>query len=452
MGTFCEKCPPGTKGQKEAGTSRTCTDCGIGYASSAPGSIACSKCIGNAATGIALNSTKCVGCKSGEVTDSVHAICSPCAGGAYRVGNAEAGDLPTCEECPARGTVCRNGKLTLERNAWYDFEKNAIISSETKMHTCLNDVCCLVSPAAVNAPAATTDAEMLACNVALGYFGPLCGACDRDNEQGHGFFTRSGQGCGECWLTQLTWFAVSAMALALLFVIGYFVVRHSFAASQGDYSATVQKVMISHLQMLGVLGIFKARGTEVFNDVVNRPAEIIVGSFTSMLPVKCALQSQIYGPFLLNMGMPLIMLAIAAVILIPKALGERCMRDRRKGRQAPPFKGKFNLPRRLVVLTALRDPMAAADVAEWHAPFKPSQRISGVVVFILFSFYPTLVASVASLYNCTHDIEGSAYLVVDLTVKCYEGTHLLFMAFAFIGAIVCVPRVFSPTPPFLALE
>jgi hypothetical protein len=228
------------------------------------------------------------------------------------------------------------------------------------------------------------------------------------------------------------------MAVALLFVIGYFVVRHSFAASQGDYSATVQKVMISHLQMLGVLGIFKARGTAVFNDVVNRPAEIIGGSFTSMLPVKCALQSQIYGPFLLNMSMPLIMLALAAVILIPKALGERCMRERRKGHEAPPFKGKLNLPRRLVVLTALRDPMTAADIAEWHAPFKSSQRFSGVVVFVLFSFYPTLVASVASLFNCTQAIEGSAYLVVDLTVKCYEGMHLLFMAFAFIGAVVCV--------------
>jgi len=344
--------------------------------------------------------------------------------------------------------VCRDGTLTLERKAWYDFAKNAIISSETKMHTCLNDVCCLVSSAAVNASAAaTTDAETLACNVALGYFGPLCGACDRDNEQGRGFFTRSGRGCGECWLPWITWSTVSTMAVALLFVIGYFVVRHSFAASQGDYGATVQKVMISHLQMLGVLGIFKARGTAVFNDVVNRPAEIIGGSFTSMLPVKCALQSQIYGPFLLNMSMPLIMLALAAVILIPKALGERCMRERRKGHEAPPFKGKLNLPRRLVVLTALRDPMTAADIAEWHAPFKSSQRFSGVVVFVLFSFYPTLVASVASLFNCTQAIGGSAYLVVDLTVKCYEGMHLLFMAFAFIGAVVCVYCVmFLPAP------
>lgn len=52
------------------------------------------------------------------------------------------------------------------------------------------------------------------------------------------------------------------------------------------------------------------------------------------------------------------------------------MRERRKGHEAPPFKGKLNLPRRLVVLTALRDPMTAADIAEWHAPFKSSQQIS----------------------------------------------------------------------------
>ena len=53
--------------------------------------------------------------------------------------------------------------------------------------------------------------------------------------------------------------------------------------------------------MLGVLGIFKAKGTATFNEIASRPAEVVGGSVTSMLPIKCALQSQIYGPFLLTM-------------------------------------------------------------------------------------------------------------------------------------------------------
>ena len=47
--------------------------------------------------------------------------------------------------------------------------------------------------------------------------------------------------------------------------------------------------------MLGVLGIFKAKGTATFNKFVNRPAEIVGGSFTSVLPIKCTLGSQAYG-------------------------------------------------------------------------------------------------------------------------------------------------------------
>jgi hypothetical protein len=71
----------------------------------------------------------------------------------------------------------------------------------------------------------------------------------------------------------------------------------SFDRLPGDYSSVVNKILISHLQMLGVLGIFKAKGTAIFNEVVNRPAEIVGGSFTSVLPIKCALGSQVYGAF-----------------------------------------------------------------------------------------------------------------------------------------------------------
>ena len=64
--------------------------------------------------------------------------------------------------------------------------------------------------------------------------------------------------------------------------------------------------------MLGVLGIFKAKGTDVFNEVASRPAEVVGGSFTSLLPIKCALNSQIYGPFLITMLLPFVLLIVAA--------------------------------------------------------------------------------------------------------------------------------------------
>ena len=58
--------------------------------------------------------------------------------------------------------------------------------------------------------------------------------------------------------------------------------------------------------MVGVLGIFKARGTKVFNDVIGKASEVGGGSVTSILPIKCLLSanSDIYGSFLLNMALP----------------------------------------------------------------------------------------------------------------------------------------------------
>jgi hypothetical protein len=131
---------------------------------------------------------------------------------------------------------------------------------------------------------------------------------------------------------------------------------------------------MSYLQMIGVLGVYKAKGTAVFNEVASRPAEIVGGSITSMMPIKCALKSQIYGPFLLTMALPFALPAIAAFLLIPKMIYEKLTRKHRVGKEAPPFKGKCSLPSWVACCRPLRKPMTAADVAEWHDVFHPTHR------------------------------------------------------------------------------
>ena len=141
------------------------------------------------------------------------------------------------------------------------------------------------------------------------------------------------------------------------------------------------------------MGVFKAKGTAVFNDVASRPSEIVGGSFTSLLPIKCALNSQIYGPFILNMSAPPAALIAAAVLMIPKYLLERKIRKARADAIAPVFKGKFNLPRMLAVHTLLRAPMTATDVTEWFGTFRPLERIAGVFTFLLFFLYVVAISS-----------------------------------------------------------
>ena len=149
--------------------------------------------------------------------------------------------------------------------------------------------------------------------------------------------------------------------------------------------------------MLGVLGIFKAKGTDVFNEVASRPAEVVGGSFTSLLPIKCALNSQIYGPFLITMLLPFVLLIVAALLVIPKVLVELLLRRGRDEEEAPVFKGRMNIPRLLAVYRPMRLPMHEGEVIAWRGNFHAMERFSGVVVFIVFTLFPTLVASVASI-------------------------------------------------------
>ena len=420
--TKCEAC---VEGQFTSSTGLTsCSDCQPGEylpLQDITTATACKACgVGSVSTSI--KATACNGCGNGAVPDLNSAACDTCATGAYKVKATS-----KCSECPASGVNCAGGVLKLENKAWYA-PSTVVFTSTTKMHKCFNDESCETYD----------ENSRVRCNIGKGYLGPLCGGCDRDNKQGAGFFTRSGLGCAKCWIDSLSWLAFVGIGLGVVFAMTYLGVHHTFAAPKGEYGATVQKILMSHLQMLGVLGIFKARGTQVFNDVVNRPAEIVGGSFTSLMPIKCALKSQVYGPFLLNMSLPFILLFIAAVIMIPKYLYEKFARQRRIDNDdpVPTFKGVFNLPRVLAPFSFLRLPMTLADVKAWKAKsFSVQGRFAGVAVFTMFTLYPTLVSSIASIWNCTGMIDGSRYLVADLTVVCYESRHNVFIFLASVGAL-----------------
>ena len=55
--------------------------------------------------------------------------------------------------------------------------------------------------------------------------------------------------------------------------------------------------------------------------------------------------------------------------------------------------------------------------------FKPLRRFVAVMVLVMYSLYPTLVASTASIFNCTNAIGGKRFLIADLSVTCYEGAE-----------------------------
>jgi hypothetical protein len=138
------------------------------------------------------------------------------------------------------------------------------------------------------------------------------------------------------------------------------------AAGEGNYTSSAVKLLFSHLQMLGVLGIFKAKGTAVFNSVMSRPAEVVGGSVTSALPIKCALNSQAYGTFIATMVLPLLVPSIATVFLTPMVFISRHMVKKRNAEPIPTYSGRCGIPRVFARWRCLRVPMDAKTRAQWR--------------------------------------------------------------------------------------
>ena len=257
------KCSAGkhSDGQKGLVSDSQCVGCPGGRFSTASGVTTALDCIGVCRSGRYSNETGqvdsgscatcdpnlvsipgksyCRECLGGEFADQESATCTSCPANTYHFRSSE----EDCTTCPAVGTECLDSQLQIIDKFWVNSPANTSafeIGKETKLYPCANDESCLHSP---------RNARHVDCDISLGYFGPLCGACDRDNVQGHGTFTRSGRGCTKCWNDAESWGGVLGIALSIVLVVTYLVAHHSFAAPKGEYGATVQKIAMSYLQV-----------------------------------------------------------------------------------------------------------------------------------------------------------------------------------------------------------
>ena len=426
VGTYCERCLGGYGNGAggcvacEAGTFRNYSafDTNASYAICAP----CP--IDTFATALAH---ECTPCGTGERTVAGQAACAPCAEGFHAVKGAHpSGDGSTdCVECPEVGSTCSKGALAWDVGMWAMEGDASKATKLTRVYQCFNPAACTLSE----------DKATIGCNTEHGYTagGVLCGACDA--EKG---YVRSSRACAMCYAPWISSTATGLIALAALGLVIYLVVEHSFDAARGAIAPVIRKIGMSHLQLLGVLGVFKAKGTSTFNAIISKPAEVGGGTLTKLLPVSCLIggEWQAYGTFVLNMVLPPVILALAALVLLPTWLIVGARQRKRAVEDAPTFGPKFGLP--IIVGTACGHMRRAATDGErraWAAPFDPKSRLIGVAIFIMFSLYPALVGSVASMLNCVA-VNGKPYLIADVSIVCWEGPHVLFatLAFAF-GAV-----------------
>ena len=398
-------------------------ECAAGSAMLAAGS--CKLCDANTFSN-AAGATECEACNADEGETSAEGAVG-CTRGELECPDGTYKDMTksSCLSCPKSGAVCEDNEIRLIGSWWFDTEllaatPNLELSSETAMHACLNELACY------------TDVynRTVSCNE--GYSSVLCGACDLNAG-----FMRSGQLCRECdsFAMNVAW--VVCLILTGVGYILYVVAFQDFSSTTGDERPVVIKIAMSFCQMLTVLGVFKARGTALFNELVQRPASIVGGGISAALPLKCLLNSQIYGSFILNMTTPLLAIIATSFLIGPVWACKRAheaIRASRPPRRAP-------LEKVMICCCCKRAKLESWEKGVWmkqelkkeHGIFQPIPRFIAVLVFVLFGIYPTLVKSIFSIFRCSEVISGKQYLEDDYSVQCWVGWHPTFA----LAAVLC---------------
>ncbi|RYE99127.1 MAG: hypothetical protein EOO41_01490 [Methanobacteriota archaeon] len=164
-------------------------------------------------------------------------------------------------------------------------------------------------------------------------------------------------------------------------------------------TSIVMRITLTYLQMLGTLGIFKARGTATFRAVLGA-ADSVSTSILSSSPVACLLRPTFYMQFGTMMCLPI----IAAVLGVLIKAAYTFFRSRTCGEV------RNYLARRGYVAPA---------------------------VVVLYAAYPMLVAQAFRALNCRPQaVAGTKYLQVDLSVECWTGKHVIAAACAGVALVL----------------
>jgi len=103
----------------------------------------------------------------------------------------------------------------------------------------------------------------------------------------------------------------------LLLLVGLILLILYQEFEQNQKRTIVLRQLLSHSQMLGALGMYKARGPAVFRQLVGW-VKTAGGAVVGFFPLVCATQTSFYGQFTLQMLMPVTILP--AIALLTKAI------------------------------------------------------------------------------------------------------------------------------------
>ena len=383
-----------------------------------------------------VGKSMCAQCIEGEYTIEGtigNRVCLQCVEGKFARGRTQ------CPNCPLSGVECSKGVLTILDGWWYIEDPNppANVSSdipswnwhvsvESKFYQCINRKACVMNP--IN--------RTVGC--ATGYQGVICGACEWQTG-----WTRSGKKCSMCADegTNIS-MAVGSVIGLVIFLLWAIVWKDN---TEALLSAVLIRIMMSYIQMMGVLGVFAARGTSFFRSLVDTPATFLGGSISDLPFVKCLLRSSFLLMFSFTMLMPIFVCAIAfaLVLIIVPTMQLCCQVSDQEVHRLPKLANKSvgegiklriiflcKRVRRRIVQGMDESGDGSVSLAEGL------YRVQSVLVFVIYSMYPNLVKGFSQVFQCSDPVNGKNYLIADLAVQCYVGQHILTMMIAAVCALV----------------
>lgn len=336
------------------------------------------------------------------------------------------------------------------------------IDSDTALYRCATDGACVEPP---------IGAQYVKCDASSGHTGVLCGGCATDGA-GAGW-VRNGGGflCSECPLFGFSLFVIIAAIVFLSLFSLYWCMspsrpynsrtRPELAVNPNDHSRAAFKLLMSHSQLLHALASYTAR-TRVPIIGVSWWAQIMSGALTTGVAIKCVFGSQFAAPFVLTLSAPLVCTAIVAfMLLIPISFLESRKRKSRKvetfGTEAPGFRarwlvsvGRAGGKRDRFIAVAMpcwpHVALSAVEQREWRVVkemervthFSPIAKLVSLVMFISWALYPSIVQVTFASMRCTDPIDGSQYMVADLTEKCYTPSHITMIIASVASCIVYI--------------
>lgn len=300
-------------------------------------------------------------------------LCEVCAVNSYSDGIE-------CMTCPAVGVLCIDGILLL-RDKFFrpDGERHLPITNASELHPCFNDEACLVNSSSRSYSCLT------------GYEGPLCGVCSEG-------FAMFGVACRHCWSSEWSQMVVALLVVAFLGAVGYLAARaaregsanalmkrdHDDAGEDSSNRAVATRIVLSHLQALGALSVYRAYGTSVFRDMLSVTLTVSATPL-SWGPIQCALNLDFVDRFWGTLALvPVIMVAVVGTYLLMAVISRQSVEN------------YFAQRRWLVALTLI----------------------------LFLAYMPVMKLMITTLDCYDRSVGGRWYLEADLGVECFGPTHL----------------------------